>query len=659
MISPGTVVEIRKAGKSYTALCLNCEKNKIRLLLGGKEISMPPDKILFPSEYTINPRLSREELCEKLKEIHERRDELKSAIPLEELWQLLLGEEGTFSVETIGELNFGGESTSDQLAALHRALNEDIIFFKSKKNEFYPNLPENVSAVKQMLLVEKEKKRKKQKIVDWIKKVWQGEKEWQEDHDVDSFIDKLKYVTVNKEESRTHRTVNKLLSDAALSGQNIPFRLLVKAGIWDIDENLDLYTCEVPVKFTREVLEATEKIVTEFVLEKDRRLDLTDLHTITIDSEHTLDMDDALSITKTDRGYRAGIHITDVAEYVSAGSILDLEARARATSIYLPEGKISMFPENLSTGFFSLIKGEIRPAISFLVDFDSNFSFERYEIKESLIQIKERMTYEEVNCLIEREDFALLDRISDALKERRKAGGANFFYIPELEITVDEEKEITIKLYEREVPSNKIVSEMMIIANELCATYCKTKSVPLIYRSQPELDESITLSNEYDPVIFYQQRKLLKKSDSTTHPLFHYGLGVEAYSQMTSPIRRYSDLVVQRQLKNFLNTGDPLYTPEELDEIIMITDVALDTAGLITRKRKRYWLLKYLGGQTGKNIKAVVLENQNDRLIIMLKDYFLELSCQNPRTGLLPGDEIEVKIETSLPREDIIKVSIV
>ena len=662
MISTGTIVEIRRSNKSQVALCLNCEKNKVRLLLiNNKEISLDPQKVLFPSKNPLDMNLPREELLKILRDTQEEREQLKAEIPLEELWLLLAEEEGTSSAEEIAELNFGENPTQEKIAIVYRALSDDFVFFKNKKNEFYPNSAENVEKTQQMLKGERDKKERNQKVVKWIKTIWKEGKTTDIDSDIEAFIAKLKHVAITKEESRTHKAVNELLAEAGMTGQNLPFRLLVKSGIWDEDENLDIYINEVPVKFSSEVLEESENIIKNFILKKEERLDLTHLYTFTIDSEHTKDMDDALSISRTEKGYRAGIHIIDVAEYIKPGTILDREGQARATSLYMPEEKISMFPENLSTKFFSLIKGEARPAISVIVDFDSDFSMIDYEIKETVIEVKERMTYEEATRLIEegQEDFLLLHKICTHLKEKRKEKGALFFYIPDLEITIDENKEIKIKICNREGPANTVVSEMMIIANELSAKLCKENSIPLIYRSQPELQEELTMSGKYDPVKFYQERKLLKKSEATTYPLYHYGLGVEAYTQLTSPIRRYTDLVSQRQLKSFIKKGTYFYNAEELEKIIMASEVGLDAANNISRKRKRYWLLKYMSSLTGENIKAIVLEKIHDKLVLILKDYLLELTCNAPLANFAPGDEIEVKIQTSIPREDIIKVSIV
>jgi len=230
--------------------------------------------------------------------------------------------------------------------------------------------------------------------------------------------------------------------------------------------------------------------------------------------------------------------------------------------------------------------------------------------------------------------------------------------MPELEIKVNENKEITLEIYDRETPSHKLISEMMIIANELTARYCKENSIPIIYRNQPALDENCQITDNYDPVMFFKQRKYFKKSEASTDPEHHYGLGVECYTQMTSPIRRYSDLIIHRQLKSFLRNIPYVYNNQEINDIIMISEQILESANIITKNRKRYWLLKYLKNRTGQTIEAIVLQNLNDRIVIILKKYFLELTCMftNEVYKVSPGDEIQVKIETINPREDIIKV---
>ncbi len=662
MIYKGTVVEFKKDNKSSVALCLECKADKLRLLCENKEISLPKDKVFFPSEYTLDTRLSREELVRLLKEINEERDNLKSSMPLKDIWELLSEEGGSYSVEELAELNFGKGFTSNQIAGVFRALQEDIIFFKAKKSSFYPNSPEHVEQIIQMLQAEKEKEERTRKIVDWLKKVWKGVCPVETDSEIESYISKLKHVALHKLESRHHKSVSELLQKADISGQNIHFRLLVKAGIWDEDECLELHQHQIPITFHRDILAEAINIVKGTEFDVNSRLNLSDLYSFTIDSDSTEDMDDALSIEKTSDGYKIGIHITDVSHYIAPGTALDQEAKERFTSVYLPENKINMFPQELANSLFSLRKDELRPAISVMIDIDNRYNMKNYEIKETFIKVKDRFTYDKVDELIGHEsDFNILYKISEKMREKRKAGGAKLFYTPELEIKVDENKEITMEIYDRETPSHKLVSEMMIAANDITASFCKANAIPIIYRSQPPLDDSCVLSDTYDPVNFYQQRKYFKKSEAGIVPLYHYGLGIDCYTQMTSPIRRYNDLIIHRQLKSFLNKKPYSYTNRELEEIIMCSEQILDSVNMITRNRKRYWLLKYLKNMIGSSIRAIVLQNLSDRIVFILKDYFLELNSPNSTNyekKYTAGDLITVKLETVIPREDVIKVSI-
>jgi len=663
MIYKGTVVEFKKDNKSSVALCLECKADKVRLLCENKEISLPKDKVFFPSEYTLDTRLPREELVRLLKEINEERDNLKSVMPLKDIWELLSEEGGSYSVEELAELNFGKNFTSNQVAGVFRALQEDIIFFKAKKSSFYPNSAEHVEQIIQMLRAEKEKEERTRKIIDWLKKVWKGENSVEIDSDIESYISKLKNVALYKLESRHHKSVSELLQKADISGQNIHFRLLVKAGIWDEDECLELHQYQIPVAFHRDILTEAMNIVKTAGFDMNSRLNLSELYSFTIDSDSTEDMDDALSIEKTSDGYKIGIHITDVSHYIAPGTALDEEAKGRFTSVYLPENKINMFPHELANSLFSLRKGEIRPSISVIIDVDNRYNIKNYEIKETFIKVKDRFTYDEVDKLIgEESDFNILYNISEKMREKRKAGGAKLFYTPELEIKVDENKEITMEIYDRETPSHKLVSELMIAANDITASFCKANAIPIIYRSQPALDDSCVLSDTYDPVNFYQQRKYFKKSEAGLIPLYHYGLGIDCYTQMTSPIRRYNDIIIHRQLKSFINRTPYFYTNRQLEELIMCSEQILDSVNVITRNRKRYWLLKYLKKMIGSSVKAIVLQNLSDRIVVILKDYFLELNCQSPASyeqKYSSGDLITVRIETVIPREDVIKVSIV
>jgi len=661
MILKGTVAEIKKDKKNQACICIDFKSDKVRLLLtGNKEITLPEDKILFTSEYKLDVSLPREELVKKLKEINDTREDIKKQIPLGDLWELLAEDGGTYSPMEIADLNFGKEINGDKIAGVYRALDEDTVYFKCKKALFSPNARENVEQILQMYRVEREKELQNNKIMNWIKNVYQGQSH-ETDKDINAFIEKLKQYQVNKCDERTSRYISDLFQKLNISGQNLPFKLLLKAGIWDEDENLDIYEYDVPHKFKDELLKEAEEIANQKVIKTDGRIDFSNLHTFTIDSEYTQDMDDAISFEKTENGYTIGVHITDVSEYILPDTGLDLEARARCTSIYMPDKKISMFPDILSTNMFSLIQGEKRPAISITINVNDKFDIEDYKIRETIIEVKERFTYEHIDLLIKNnETYGLLYEITKKFREIRKARGARFFYTPELEIIVDENRDIKIEICDSESPSHQLVSEMMILANQLTAKFCNEHSIPIIYRAQPQLDENCNLSDGYDPVVIFQQRKFFKKSEMATEPSFHHGIGVDLYTQMSSPIRRYSDLLIHRQIKSYIKTASPFYKKEQLEDFIMTLEHSIDIANIITRRRKRYWLLRYLKRMIGQNVKALVLQDMSDRIILFLREYLLEVTCLlNYTLNLIAGDEIDVRIETVNPREDIIKVSIV
>ena len=276
-----------------------------------------------------------------------------------------------------------------------------------------------------------------------------------------------------------------------------------------------------------------------------------------------------------------GVHITDVAHFIDHDTLLDREIRRRATSIYLPETTIPMIPPVLSEKAASLEEGEIRPALSVLMRLDQDLKLKDYTIEESNIRVSQRLSYESVDRRILDSDSneAALFRIAVAFRNERVAQGALIFRDPELSVHVTEDKTIDVSVRERESPSQVLVSELMIQANRLFAHFLEERKIPAFFRIQPAPLERITLGNEYDPVTSYRAKKALARSDLNTEPGPHSTLGLAAYTTATSPLRRYTDLIVQRQLKEVLKSDGPLLNRKALGEHTRANFLSARTGG--------------------------------------------------------------------------------
>ncbi|NGX31086.1 MAG: Ribonuclease R [Chlamydiae bacterium] len=317
-----------------------------------------------------------------------------------------------------------------------------------------------------------------------------------------------------------------------------------------------------------------------------KRLDLRSLVTFTIDPKTAKDFDDALSIEKTKKGMCLYVHIADVANYIKPNSPLDIEAKKRCNSTYLPNTVVPMIPFELSNNLCSLKPLEDRLCQTIIMHFDAKGTLIKHQIKRTVIHSNCRFTYEEVKAIIDGKKHTYRPQIMQLLelirffKKQRAKRGSIEFGIEEAKIQVDSKGKPTgVEVIEYDI-SHQLVEECMLKANEIVATHLSSLQKKLIYRvhEEPTLEDfenflqmaSILghktnkhlsaktvghiLSEVKDSallkVLAVQYIKSLKLAVYSPDNLGHFGLALENYCHFTSPIRRYSDLIVQRILFN-------------------------------------------------------------------------------------------------------------
>jgi exoribonuclease-2 len=471
----------------------------------------------------------------------------------------------------------------------------------------------------------------------------------------------LKNMALFGAEAPEHAKGKALLERAKISSPQAPFELLVRLGEWGEDENLFLLQHQIPQAFPDKVLGEVGQILTQAangfpLLPQDR--DLTFLHPLTIDSEFTRDIDDALSLERAGKGYQVGIHITDLASFLDGHQEIFREAMSRATSIYLPDQRIPMIPPALSEGFCSLVVGEKRRALSFLVRVDEEGKVLEYQITPSIIQVERRLSYDLVDQLLEEEeDLSCLQRISEKLFRQRLGLGAFFIPRPERVVRVNRDKEIIIFKRDRESPSQKMVSEFMILANSLAALFLKEKGIPAIYRGQMDPRERVSPIDKFDPLQAYRLRRIMNRVEVSTRPSRHSGLGAEAYLTLTSPIRRFYDLLIEQQLLGALQ-GRPLMSQAQLEEIITKVGPTVSKVGLVEELTEQYWILRYLEKRVGSTTTAVILDRFPNKYLIHLNEYLLEVDMTaNSSRDFVPGDQILIRVEKASARSAVLKIA--
>jgi exoribonuclease-2 len=371
---------------------------------------------------------------------------------------------------------------------------------------------------------------------------------------------------------------------------------------------------------------------------EDRR-DLTHLPAFAIDDEDNQDPDDALSLD----GGRLWVHVADVAALVPPGSPADVEARARAANLYLPEGTIPMLPPAV-TERLGLGLAEVSPALSFGLDFDAAGGVAGVEVVPSWVRVA-RLTYDQVELRLAEEPFATLYSLARRFEAHRRENGAIFIQLPEVKVRV-EEGEVVI----RPLPalrSRTLVMEAMLMAGVGVARYAVQQQIPLPFTIQDPPD-----TDEWEPArpsAMFALRKKLQRSQQVTSPGIHAGLGVNLYAQSTSPLRRYLDLVVHQQLRAHLG-GQPLLDTAAIVERIGTADAVISSVRLAERLSNTHWKLVYLLQNPGWQGEGIILEQRGNRSLVLLPD--LELETELYVKGSPPPDSVVALSSTGvdLPR---------
>lgn len=586
---------------------------------------------------------------------------------LEVAWEILVEEGETVSPPEMAQLLFSDQEPPLCYAAYY-LLSEDKLYFKLKGERYEPRPKAQVAELKHQIEMEAQRQREWQGFLSRVQQATAGQPvEWQSS-DRPRLNSLEQFATVGHEASPSHRTPALELL-AHLKRSETPqgaFQLLVDLGLWSPHENLFLRRSQIPVQFPAKVMEVAYHRL-NFPppdLNVDR-VDLTHLKVYTIDDESTREIDDGLSLEYLpDGAERLWIHIADPSRWLEPGDELDLEARRRSTTLYLPTGMVPMFPPELATGPMSLVQGQICCALSFGLTLDASGAIQDYSIHASLIKITYRLTYDDVDEMLElgvqaESELEALWRSAKRRQEWRQSQGAISIHMPESSIKVDGDT-ITIDVLE-DAPSRRLVAEMMILAGEAAARYAQTHHLPLPFRSQPQPElppEEELLQLPAGPVRSCAIRSCMTRSELSITPARHASLGLDTYTQVTSPIRRYSDLLAHFQIKAHLR-GAPLpFSADEMKELTMSVGTAVKEAVWVERQTNKYWVLEYLRRHSDQVWQALVLSwkrgHEKSVGFILLEDLGIESEMRFNRTVGL-GDRLEIKVSYADPRQDVIQ----
>jgi exoribonuclease-2 len=661
MAYQGRIVEYLENGKFICAYVSYDDGKRLRLLnQHNREINLSQTRVVHCSQEKYPPDLSRQELTALLAKSAEHRSMLSAEINLQEIWEIAIeSNDAAFDVTFLTALAFGKNPTDDHCAAFLRAVFLDRLLFKYKAGQIYVHSPDKVEQIRLQQEREKQRELLLSRNAEGLVRLWNAEAqdEWEGKNEC---LQVLKEYYLFGKEAPEQEYARELLRRADLSGPHDIFKLLVKVGIWHKNENIPLQRLDIQVDFSEEAIIETEKIVSpplEKFLDEGRK-DLRALSVLTIDGAATRDFDDGLHIEKRGDNYLVGIHISDVGYFIKPGSALFNDTLQRGTSIYFPEGPLTMLPAVLSEGVCSLIKDEVRPALSFMVLLSPAAEVLEFNLISSIIMVKKQLTYKNADQLIEKNgELSTLASLSQLLRRKRVNNGALLLPYPDIMINIKPDDEIDITRSEADTPSRVLISEFMILANILGAQFVAEHEAPGLYRSQPAPRKRLIDGFEDDLYKVIRQRKLLSPMSLSTTPKHHSGVGAPQYTTITSPIRRLLDLVIQLQINHIIAGKGILFNKKEM---LQFGDTILNTSTRANQAkylRHRYWILKYLEPKVGQRLTALVIDSGPRRTHVLLGDFLLDaVMSYNSSMKVSPGDTVSVRLSKIDPLGNTIKL---
>jgi exoribonuclease-2 len=587
---------VKKALVIYKGRPALAEEKGDRLELtleGGEKLKVRPKDVLF-----LHPGPSRLEL--RVPEGEE-----------EAAWELLEGQK--VSLKELAELAFGAYTPEAAYGAYLLAQKGER--FVLEGGEVRARTREELASLEEM---KRRKEERERAFGEAVERIRQGRPSL-EDRPLLAEVEALAYG--ERKESRLLKALGLPETPEAAHG------LLLRLGLWRRENphprrlGLPLAPPDLPVP----------------PLPEEERVDLTHLPAFAIDDEGSQDPDDALYAERVEEGFRLFVHVADVAALVGPGSPLDQEALRRGANLYLPEGTVPMLPLAVTEALGLGLK-EVSPALTFELLVSPEGELLREDLYLSWVRVR-RLSYREA---LEVEALAPMKALAEAFLRKRLAQGALDIALPEVKVRVEgEEIRITpLPPYESRV----WVREAMLLAGYAAAHLALREGLPFPFATQEAPSHRVEGEGL---AAMWAQRKTLKRAQLKAVPAPHRGLGLPLYAQVTSPLRRYLDLVAHQQLRAWLKGERPLSQGEVLERVGAAEAVA-DLVREGERRSKLHWTLLYLM-EKGYEGPGVLVERRGGQGVFLLPE--LGLTAQVALSGPLAlNAEVRLRfLEADLP----------
>jgi|GEM_PF-3989111 len=640
------LVLYRKRREPTLAIIISCSNSEANILTEeGKQASIKNERIVLRTGIIFK---DVDDISNIRRQFRRLREELQShteTYDIKTLWECVKDSGKEHCFEELMDLYRGrSELDSKEKLQLFWAIDKDRTFFKRNKELYLPN---NESDVHDALL-RKERDRikrvEKDKAVQWALLLINDKQPSQEDFDVQYYLDLVKDYIVYENSSSLTRETKQFVSEIGLKNSDEAIEFLRKAGICGKDDDQVSLKLQEYENFSNNVSEQVENILSS--CNDIDNLEIIETSGIySIDDETTEDIDDAISFSKNDGNYNVAIHITNAGYYIERGTSLDIDSMLRGESVYLPEKTINMLPPKLIDNKLSLFSGNYKPTLSLFVSFDNEYNMLDYKFKKTKVYVDENLSYENSEKIFDEQGWAVeLKNLAYYLRDKRIQNNAYILQLPDFKFEINDSGGVKMKKNYMDTVSHIVISELMILINYLAAKYLTDNKIPCIYRSQTEdIEDEARNMDRTDPLFPVKVLKYLKPSRLTTRPSRHSSLGLEYYTQISSPIRRYLDIAMQRQIISFLEHGKLCYDKDELEDIIARVGSGMIDRRYAQKDRKKYWIFKFLKKERSE-LEGYVSTLNERRISVYIPEILMELPISRPKQELSEGDRIMLDI---------------
>jgi exoribonuclease-2 len=549
---------------------------------------------------------------------------------LQETWELLLADESTVSLKELAELAFSEYSPASAWTAYYLLL--DGLYFTGNTAAIRPRQRSEVEADKKKREEKSAANNERELFLERMRK----RSPQQEDK---RFIQDIEALALGKSaKSRTMKEIG--LGETPEEAH----ALLLECGFWNLRNNPH------PARFGVSLQPAEYKPEAP---PQEERHDLTHLAAFAIDSPWSNDPDDAVSIEHGDGRQILYVHVADPASSIWADSTVEKEARGRGATLYIPEGSIRMLADE-ALPLFAVGLAETSPALTFRITLNNTGEIEETEIFPSTVKVM-RLTYKEADSYLNDTDndtsaaLRSLNTLAERNIKRRATLGSINIDMPETHISLDGEQVEIVQITRHK--SADMVRECMLLAGEGAGVWALQRNLPVPYITQ----ETGDLPNETFPGMagYYQLRRCMRPRVLSTKPGRHSGLGLDTYIQVTSPLRRYTDLLAHLQIRAVLR-GEKPFDADEVSARMNAGEAAMSAVSQAERASHCHWTMVYLAGKKDSVWDAVALEKKGNRWTAIIPS--LALETQVPlRRELTPNEPLKLALKSvNIPRGEAV-----